>query len=135
MSLSLSLSLGRCAFSVCLERSETRCETLAFKSAQMLANENSIANSPGLSSTLEAAQYKADWNYTAPTHSPQTQGANGLIGSRANPAYSSFRRQLSIAERKLDPQTAIINNPAAGSSGLRVARESWDEPIDQLRLA
>lgn len=28
-----------------------------------------------------------------------------------NNGNNTFRRQLSIAERKLDPQTAIINNP------------------------
>ena len=36
-------------------------------------------------------------------------GLNGF--ARTNAAYNSFRRQLSISERKQDPQTAIINEP------------------------
>ncbi|CAD5225243.1 unnamed protein product [Bursaphelenchus okinawaensis] len=36
---------------------------------------------------------------------------NDFNGSRQNQAYSSFRRQLSIAERRQDPQKAILAQP------------------------
>ncbi|KAI1724027.1 phosphotyrosine interaction domain (PTB/PID) domain-containing protein [Ditylenchus destructor] len=93
----LSHAVG-CAFNVCLEKKRKRdAETTAYKNAQTLA-----VSSNGASSSNSDAPWAVDWNNPPPA----------MIGAaRQNVAYNSFRRQLSITERKLDPQKAIINNP------------------------
>uniref|UniRef100_A0A915D819 Uncharacterized protein n=1 Tax=Ditylenchus dipsaci TaxID=166011 RepID=A0A915D819_9BILA len=88
----LSHAVG-CAFNVCLEKKKKRdAETAAYKSAQAIAAANNGADTSGLN---------VDWDSVEPVCS----------AARNNAAYNSFRRSLSIAERKIDPQTAIIHNP------------------------
>jgi hypothetical protein len=53
-------------------------------------------------------------------------GPNGF--ARTNAAYNSFRRQLSITERKQDPQTAIINEPPPTTNPKAALEESLFKP-------
>lgn len=86
----LSHAVG-CAFTVCLERKRKRdAESEAFKDAQTLTNS---LNNP--------SNQKSSNNFKSSDQTDQSSLA------RTNQGYRSFRH-LSISERRLDPQKAIL---------------------------
>uniref|UniRef100_A0A914C8G7 PID domain-containing protein n=1 Tax=Acrobeloides nanus TaxID=290746 RepID=A0A914C8G7_9BILA len=100
----LSHAVG-CAFGICLEKKKKReAEVVAFQATQALAT-----------------QVKP-----LPTSVSANGGPNGF--ARTNAAYNSFRRQLSITERKQDPQTAIINEPPPTTNPKAALEESLFKP-------
>lgn len=109
-----------CAFTICLEAKKKR-------EAEQAAAAGLPVPPPGTSkssSKSTTADLNAVWN--APTPPPIPPPSNNTF-AKANPAYASFRRQLSITERKQDPQTAIVNDPVP-SSAKAVRNESTIKP-------
>uniref|UniRef100_A0A914YQX7 PID domain-containing protein n=1 Tax=Panagrolaimus superbus TaxID=310955 RepID=A0A914YQX7_9BILA len=121
-----------CAFTICLEakkKREIEQASAAGKSIPSTATTNATTiNSEELSksrTSTSASKYSdlnAVWNTPTPpepattTTTTTTPGMGTNNFAKINPAYASFRRQLSITERKLDPQTAILNEPLPSAS-------------------
>ncbi|VDM41298.1 unnamed protein product [Toxocara canis] len=109
----LSHAVG-CAFAVCLERKKKRDAeaALAVQAAAGLAPPGSEAASSSAGFTLNKINTTTttSTNTSIPTLTAETSF------DRANTAYGSFRRQLSITERLQDPQTAILQEPPPTSS-------------------
>jgi hypothetical protein len=102
-----------CAFTICLEAKKKREAEQAAAASGGTATTTSTTTPASKSETTKAetssskfSDLNAVWN--APP--PEPPAANNF-SKHSNPAYASFRRQLSITERKQDPQTAIVNEP------------------------
>ena len=109
-----------CAFTICLEQKKKRETELAAARGGSQQTTNS---------TSKYADLNDVWN--APTPTPPEP--NGF--AKNNLAYASFRRQLSITERKQDPQTAIVNDPPPSTSARSTVNESMIKPRPQANPA
>ncbi|CAD6193359.1 unnamed protein product [Caenorhabditis auriculariae] len=85
----LSHAVG-CAFAICLERKKKR------------DDENSAVNSEN---AVNGSRINAD----AALNPNWDDKSLDQVSQRTNPAYQSFRKQISISERLQDPQSAIVS--------------------------
>jgi hypothetical protein len=130
-----------CAFTICLESKKKReAEQQASSGGTATATSSTAATAKpetlkaGETSNSKYSDLNAVWN--APPSEPATSTSNtSNFSKHSNPAYASFRRQLSITERKQDPQTAIVNDPlpppaaaTTTSSAKAVINESTVKP-------
>jgi hypothetical protein len=137
-----------CAFTICLEAKKKReieqasaaektssipvTTTTTSSTATVTTNSEDLSKSRTSTSASKYSDLNAVWNTPPPSSDPTTTtnstGTNNF--AKTNPAYASFRRQLSITERKQDPQTAILNEPVptAASSTKAGINESTVKP-------
>ena len=111
-----------CAFTICLEAKKKREAEQAAASGTAPPTTTTAATGAASAVAIKTqptskySDLNAVWN-TPPssTNSTSTTPNPGSFAQN-NPAYASFRRQLSITERKQDPQTAIVNDPVPSGS-------------------
>uniref|UniRef100_A0A7E4VTY0 PID domain-containing protein n=1 Tax=Panagrellus redivivus TaxID=6233 RepID=A0A7E4VTY0_PANRE len=98
-----------CAFTICLEAKKRReKETAGSSKSTPSKSKGTSKSSPPTADSL--SDLNAVWNTPSPPEKDRTNLLPNRFASH-NPAYASFRRQLSISERKQDPQTAILSEP------------------------
>jgi hypothetical protein len=119
-----------CAFTICLEAKKKReieqasaagknssipvtTTTTTSSTTTATTNSEDLSKSRTSTSASKYSDLNAVWNTPPPSSdTPTTTNSTGINNfAKTNPAYASFRRQLSITERKQDPQTAILNEP------------------------
>ncbi|EFP00794.1 CRE-NUM-1 protein [Caenorhabditis remanei] len=129
----LSHAVG-CAFSICLEKKKKRDEESTGAAAPTQPESTPKATS---SDVFHPNWGDASGGIEGPSSSLNSGNSGGVTssaaaaaatGQRANLAYQSFRKHVSIEDRYLDPQSVIINEVPASNHMDEIRRISKPRP-------